>query len=270
MTYESLETSVESSAPLELFEFTMSPLSWRYTNHVDDVDLGANSYLAENISRSIISQSDEINRSDLIITVPRSFIPAQRFKAIPPAEPMLFRLLKTNFGDSGYIVAWQGRVMAVAWEGAEAEITCEPIFSSLRRPGFRRYYSYICAHSLYGQKCQVVAEPLRVTSNVISINESTLEIQGAASKPDAYFSGGYIEYLTEEGLLEQRMIISHAATTIDLASAPADLVNGSEVSIFPGCDHTIATCQAKFANKNNYGGFPYIPTGSPFSGKTLF
>jgi hypothetical protein len=45
---------------------------------------------------------------------------------------------------------------------------------------------------------------------------------------------------------------------------------GQAVTLYPGCDHTTTTCDGKFSNLNNYGGFPHIPTKNPFGGSPIF
>ena len=39
---------------------------------------------------------------------------------------------------------------------------------------------------------------------------------------------------------------------------------GTEVEVFAGCDHTIATCKTQFDIVVNYGGFAFVPTRNPF------
>lgn len=249
----------------------MLPLSWNLTNHVRDYQEGATTYISSTISISKISQSDEIAKSDLTITVPRDSAIAERFRIIPPAEPMTIVVKRAQFGTAGFIIVWQGRVVSVSWSGAEAVITCEPIYSTIRRPGFSRYYSNVCGHSLYGPKCRVIAELYKETAMVTSVSGINLVVIKAAEKPNGYYNGGYIEYLTDEGILEQRLIMTHVTSALSLSAAPSRLEGGKEIDFFPGCNHTINVCQSKFSNQENYGGFPYIPTtGTPFAGKTIF
>ncbi len=51
---------------------------------------------------------------------------------------------------------------------------------------------------------------------------------------------------------------------------PYGLAVGVPVSVYPGCDHTLATCSAKFGNVARYGGFPYFPQKNPFGGDPIF
>jgi hypothetical protein len=41
------------------------------------------------------------------------------------------------------------------------------------------------------------------------------------------------------------------------------------VKIYPGCDRTKETCNDKFSNILNYGGFAWIPAKSPFDGSSI-
>ena len=57
---------------------------------------------------------------------------------------------------------------------------------------------------------------------------------------------------------------------LTLSRAVPGLLTGAAITLYPGCDHTRATCAAKFANLDNFGGFPWIPTRNPFDGGSLF
>jgi hypothetical protein len=55
-----------------------------------------------------------------------------------------------------------------------------------------------------------------------------------------------------------------------VAALPQGLAAGTTVTLFPGCDHTLATCSGKFSNTANYGGFPFMPTKNPFGGDPIY
>jgi hypothetical protein len=44
---------------------------------------------------------------------------------------------------------------------------------------------------------------------------------------------------------------------------------GRAFEAFAGCDRTFATCQSKFGNSLNFGGFPWIPAKNPFAGDSI-
>ncbi|MBK7804300.1 MAG: phage BR0599 family protein [Chloracidobacterium sp.] len=65
------------------------------------------------------------------------------------------------------------------------------------------------------------------------------------------------------------------ATAYRYTSADGDVsYGGNTYAAVPiargGCDHTLATCIAKFANGLNYGGMPYWPTKNPFDGTIIY
>ena len=55
-------------------------------------------------------------------------------------------------------------------------------------------------------------------------------------------------------------------TSVLLIMTPfRELENGDAVTLYAGCDHTAATCLAKFDNLVNFGGCPAVPEFNPFA-----
>ena len=46
------------------------------------------------------------------------------------------------------------------------------------------------------------------------------------------------------------------ALTYPMSALPAA---GDAFTVYPGCDHTSATCRAKFNTLTNFRGFPFVP-----------
>ena len=57
--------------------------------------------------------------------------------------------------------------------------------------------------------------------------------------------------------------------SITLHNIPEGLAVGVAFEAFAGCDRTFATCQSKFGNSLNFGGFPWIPAKNPFAGDSI-
>jgi hypothetical protein len=47
------------------------------------------------------------------------------------------------------------------------------------------------------------------------------------------------------------------------------LAVGNAFEAFAGCDRSFSTCQSKFGNSLNFGGFPWIPPKNPFAGDSI-
>ena len=60
------------------------------------------------------------------------------------------------------------------------------------------------------------------------------------------------------------MIVAEYGSGVELLN-PVAIAPGTEVLLTVGCDHSTATCAARFNNLDNYGGFPAIPSKNPFS-----
>lgn len=270
MTYNTNEISKHSGDLVELYLFKLGPLAFTYTNTTDEITYNARTYTPYNLSRGAISQGDDVNRGDLTITVGRDFPVADRFRVTPSSSPMLLTVYRMHRGDTDAGIAWQGRVLSVEWSGSSATLTCQAIFSSVKRVGIRRTYQPTCPHVLFGPLCRVdnlgykaVGSPLNVTSDTITANVFS-------THGDGYYDGGYVEYTTEEGLVEQRTIVTQVSNVATLSASLIGLDSTMSFNVYAGCDRTTTTCINRFSNIVNYGGFPYVPTQSPFGGHTIY
>jgi len=177
--------------------------------------------------------------------------------------------------DSGVEVGWKGRYVSQKPLGNQLSIIIESVFTSLRRPGLRARYQKTCRHALYRTLgCKLNVEDFAYESILDSILGRTLIVSGASLQPDGFYIGGMIRASSDNSL---RWIVNHVGDTLTLVRSFEKLeedyagygVNyggsygGTIVKIYPGCDHTRATCISKFDNVLNYGGFPWIPGKNP-------
>jgi len=270
MSYDALEKSRWSGAPIELFDFARSYIHWRYTSAQSDVTLDYVDYKATPISRTGIDLNTEINKSSLTVTVPRDNEVADQWRVSPPSEPIILTLSQYHEGDTDVIVQWMGRIITVEWAGSIANIILEPNYTSVKRPGLRRRYQRACPHVLYGPACRLTDDTFRLLSTVENIAGLGVSVYNATALGATYYEGGYIQWEIDLGIYERRYIVSQAGTVLTLDTSPFSLEVGQVVSVFPGCDHTLTTCNSKFGNSLNYGGMPYMPSVNPFGGTSLF
>jgi len=135
-----------------------------------------------------------------------------------------------------------------------------------------RLYGSRCDADLGDARCtkDISAAPFRLSGAIVEVSdEMTLIVSGLEGRPVGWFGNGRISFAT--GLLAglSADISSHSveaggarlALWSPLARLPAP---GDQIQVSAGCDKAFETCSAKFANRLNFQGFPYLP-GSDFA-----
>lgn len=273
MTYNATELSIQGGEPVELYEFVVDTVTYRFTSRDEDYDYAGHTYSSlDPLTRTEIEDTGEIAKNDLTVSAPRDFVIAEMFRIVPPSSVVQFTLWEVHGSDGAQerIVKWRGRVLNAEWSNEEAKLTCQSVFTSLKQFGLRRLYSRQCPHVLYGPECRADQPSKKLTAVVLSIDGLILHVPDADALADHWFDGGWIEWERSPGVVERRAIRDHVGDELVMTHQILGFEAGVTIDIFPGCDHTVATCQSKFANVENYGGFPYVPRKNPFGGGTVF
>ena len=153
---------------------------------------------------------------------------------------------------------------SVVWSGSLAKIRCESIFTALKRPGLRAHYQTGCRHALFDAGCGVNNQTFLLTGTVAAVSGLTVRSSAFLSRPAGWLTGGYLRVAGVP-----RMILAHSGESVTLSAILSGLAVGVAFEAFAGCDRTLATCQTKFGNAINFGGFPWIPAKNPFTGDAI-
>lgn len=274
MSFDSIETSAQDGAPVEIYTFMRDAAVWRFTSADRDVTVSSATYTQAAIRRSEVEAGQELIRSGITLDVPRTFAVADLYRISPPTSVVTCLVRQYHEGDGELAVVWTGRIVNVEFQGAAARITMEPIFTSVRRMGLRRMYQRQCPHVLYSQGpglCNVVEADHDVAGSVDSITGFVVSVSEADALPDGHFSGGYLEFEPSAGVFERRSIELHVGADLTLATSPTGLAVSGAVRLVPGCDHVQESTQgcAKFSNEANFGGFRFMPDTNPFGGSAV-
>lgn len=271
MTYDSRERSADLARPVELYTFARGAQLYRYTSANAERIVEFQTFAKAPIQRTEIEQGAEINRSGLRLTVPRDFPVALLYAIAPPSDTVALTLRQYHEGDGELATIWSGRVINVSFRGSLAEINLEPIGTSLRRNGLRRFYQKTCPYVLGRNGCNVNMEGYRVPAPVDTVVGLTVTANELGAFPDGYFNGGYMEWPIGTGLYERRDIVGHVGTDVELDLIPYGLPVGIIANFFPGCDHTLGEFGCgKFDNEDNFGGMPFIPTKNPYGDEPVY
>jgi uncharacterized phage protein (TIGR02218 family) len=273
MTFDAKENSPYGGNPIEIYEFARGAAEfWRYTSADNEETYLGGVYLPVAISRNKIELSQNIQTASLLIEIPIDTEFIQEYMPGSPTESISLTLRRYHADDSEVASIWIGRVINVEFKELKAEVLCETVYTSLKRPTLRRLYQYSCPHVLYSigkGHCNVVRADYKAVATLTAVSGTTLTSTTFGAQADGYYAGGYVEY-TQGGAVNRRFIAAHTGNDIELNQQLFGAVSGISVDVYPGCSHDLDTCRVKFNNLLNYGGFPWIPEKNPMGGAPIF
>ncbi|MCL7465528.1 phage BR0599 family protein [Phaeovulum sp. NW3] len=285
MTYASIEASVAEGRPYFLYQFVEGDQLWPFTSRATawtSAGSGGETIIweAAAVAHGDVVQTSEIERGRLELTWPLSHPFARRFLAPLGNRPVTLTIFRGHEQAPGETVAhWKGRVMGAEVEGQRILLSCESVFSTLRRAGVRAKYQRLCRHALYGRGCGLDIALFWQIGTVTACSGNVLTIPEAADPPDGWYRGGVLRFGAQLGF-----ITGHLGTTLTLsrpmpelaaalAAPESDPKTGTLLPVLadiaPGCDLRAPTCADKFGNLANFGGFPAIPGRNPFGGGSI-
>lgn len=267
MSFEVVEKSPYDAEPIELFKFVGTINTYKLTTYSQEVTSGGDVYKPlAGLKRTVLkvgTQEDESANIDISMPFDHPLIAEYAYQTAPPTlEFELRRCHRSNPNDS--ILMWKGKVLSFSVEGRVAKLRVPSLFSFILNgvaPNAR--YQAPCNHRLYDARCQVDPASYSANTTISSIAGNIVEVasfpfaDGACTGGEMIFSGGG----------ERRMIIANTGTSITLSYPFATLEVGDTVTLRQGCDHSLTTCKAKFANGDNFGGCPLVPDRNPFTSK---
>jgi len=272
MSFDALETSEQSGAPVELYEFHYAGEVYMYTSAESDQVIGTDVYTSEAIRRGPIAIAVDQPRNSLRLDVRRNFPIAELFRIAPPTEPVGLIVKRFHRGDGNVAVGWVGRVLNCAWsDTSTAELNCEPASISLKRNGLGRYYQVPCPYALFNvDDCKVDKSLYAHATTITAIDGLEINVASVGSHP---YPGGWVEWVdpSSSSNIERRLITARSSLILTLSRAFSSAVSVTDaVTLYPGCDHSIQTCDTVYGNKLNYGGFPHFPRKNPFAGTAVY
>lgn len=133
-----------------------------------------------------------------------------------------------------------------------------------------------CDADLGDARCTINLEgpAFKGSGSVTAIaDQRTFTVSGLADFASDWFTRGNMTWTSGANQGRKAELKRHARSpdtedgtvTLELWQAMSDEVAGSDAfTLTAGCDKSFAVCQAKFANKDNFRGFPHVP-GNDFA-----
>lgn len=273
MSFLGIEKSIQLGSPVELYEFRYTGSAFYYTSAKSAITKGNTEYEPLPLKRSDIRATTELEKRDLTISGPRDWDVADLFRVAPPSDIVTVTVYRKHVTDSAdeFVTMWQGRVLNASWQGQTVELSCESAFSSTNRNLMRRKFGVACPYDLYGPGCRASKIAVRQLGTVSAVNGTVISTT-VAGFDDHWFAGGYVSWTAAFSALKGYRAIHDSDTlgNLTLSARPDNMPTGTQIEAYPGCNHTVHDCAAKFNNLENYGGFPYFPHKNPFGGNPIF
>jgi uncharacterized phage protein (TIGR02218 family) len=266
-----------------LYTFTIAfpgaTQTWRFTGHERDLTDG-NAYTAAQMEHGNIRETVTLERIETTVKS-RNFAghPLALFIPFRLEWPLMLEIVECDVSGSNATnkrVLFYGEVTRVKGRGPFLEATAKSMGPMMDRTVHKRMAAPHCPYVVFDDPdCTLVADDWKWQGTVVSYDATTraLTLSGVArvtgpavTLTDNYFAGGFC-YFGSGTAAQYRMISSNTVPgnvvlkiSTPLAVAPGV---GATVTMHPGCDGLYTTCVNKFANKANFGGFPFMPIGNP-------
>lgn len=261
MSYSIVDSSVHDGEIVELYEFTMGSQAWRMTSSVLSYELAGHEYLPYPLDRGQVERAGEINRTAITIQMNTLNPVAQLFIVATPESQLSVRIFQGHRQDGDFVLVFSGRVISCKWgKGQDAQLSCEPIVTALKRKALRRNYSLSCPYVVYSLPCG--ANRIYVAGIITAISGLSVSVDSGSTITDGRLIGGTIS--SGNAI---RTITGHVGDALTLIAPMENAEVGDVVSLSMGCDKSIVACDAWHNNKLNFGGEPYISGKNPFSGR---
>lgn len=278
MAFDDFEVSDDKGRPIALYQFRWGGTLWKYTSadtdqwYPDDSEEGnrfrAVSMFDEGMVQGGSSENDFIvhGQSDLPIVL--------LFADSPPTAPvwLTVRRKHPDDPDNEAPVYWVGRISNVVRteNQAEADIRGISIGKLLKSGGLRLTWNKNCPHCVYDSGCRVDPDDHAYEVEVEEVSGSMVTLAEATVPAEGTFTGGFAAW-NRQGEIERRGIEQAVSSTVlKILGRAAGLSPGDTITLYPGCDQTVSTCDEGFDNIANNGGFPFMPEKSPFDGTQVF
>lgn len=268
-SFDVLESSVESSRPVELYTITMGAETFRYTSNSRDITITTDTWEATQIDRTSVGQGTEERKRNVVITLPATNEFARQFIDIIPGQRAVVNIIRLQRDESPAFdtqaLIFKGQIASIQFgdDGNTVKLTARSIEAATSRSVPRFTFMGMCNHVLYDSNCQVDPSGFSMIGEVLTVDGNVLTVDGADGQADGYWTGGFIKPTAQTDF---RLVLSHVGEDLTLLLPFSADVDGVNVQVFAGCDHTLTgDCATKFDNVLEFGGWPFVPSKNPFS-----
>lgn len=284
MTFATDESSVASSQPIELYQFTTPAKMYFLTSWQSNFTWNGQLYTAAaSLTRNNLIVPEISDKRDLVIEIALTEALAQDLLVggIPQRDVQVLLYRYQQVSGTVYGPMWAGFVAKIDTDGITVKLTVPSRLSEFvdRVQLPIAQVSRLCQHALYDFGCGIqqtgvwtgggpggsfqgittVASVPNASAGIYNLTSVT-GLQGNGTSPTTPLLYGFVKRQADN---EVKSIIAQSTTTIQTDTPFRTLNPGDVVIVNVGCDRTPQTCRDKFANVPNFDGHPYLVPNNP-------
>lgn len=267
MSFDSDQSSVSDSAPVELFEFITPQTTYYRTSFQEDYTFAAQLYTRVLGLRSAIPVEPPGKSHDVSVDVPvYDAIVQNNIVGLPPVARTTIRvkIWRAQQLSAARVLWWDGPVRGVAMvDGGRMARFAVPdgVEDTLRAELPQPRASKKCNHPLYGPMCKMLETDFDHATTVTVVTGNSVTVASLADATTDYYKGGFLIFNGERRSIVAQSGVGNKVLRLDIQHR--GIVVTDAVTIVAGCDLLPTTCRDKFANIINFGGHPGLPTINP-------
>lgn len=267
-SFDALESSLDSSRPLDVYRLNLGAESFFYTSNPVDFTIGTTTYTAKTISRTSLGQGAEERNRVVKVSIPADDPFAENYLTVLPESPAsvsIFRIQRDESPGLTQVLQFKGVVETVQFvgNGLIAELLCRSIESGAGLTIPRYGFQSACGNVLYEPNCGADPVPHQLIATVTAVSGATITVPGVSALPASWFRGGVV---APNGQGDRRMILRHTGDVLTLRQPFAASVLNAIVTVFAGCNHRYSgDCSStKFNRQPYFRGYRFIPKKNLF------
>lgn len=260
MSYDDDEKSTSNNRPIELYSIVAGLVTYRYTSWPADYVYDGDTYTAIPIKRSSTASVGHQDQPELTVEMPVSTQFIQDIAFDLPPQSVVLTILRLQQVSGVALTLWTGAVVGIMASGRIAKLRVPTLLADSSSILVSAVHAQrMCNHILYDARCQIVRADFDVATTVSSLSGAVVTVASDGGNVDQWFRGGE---LVIGG--ERRTITDHTGNAMTLLAPMYGVSAGNAVTLYAGCDHSIAMCKDKFDNVTNFGGHPQLYWRNPF------
>lgn len=172
--------------------------------------------------------------------------------------------------DVDAVLLNSGLMGKISFNGQAIAADIVPLPLGMNQSVPRHYYTRKCGHVLgHPKTCKVDLAPFTHTATIDEMQASARMVTLNITPPGgdaAYFRGGVLIHTASGQICGVDACDADGPggkTRLRLKVWNVVFTPGDAVTVRTGCSHLLEECVAKFNNRDNFGGYPYVPTRNP-------